>query len=699
MGLCAVWNQMAFQRGLFSFVNRFAFRAIQQSARPYDARNGSSDMTAAMGFFSFRRVEGLVLGAGALGISALIFSIFLLSVIFGQYKPLGQTVGDMKERITLAHLWFEQAVAGDQTIDLDREVYANIERALSDGRAILSGGKTGFGNLKAVKDKETRALMRVTLERLERFREQAAERWNDHKVGRMIPGRYDAEDITFSEILWLLDENVKAIDGVVGTGWKTLGWIHRSLILLLSVVFAGAALLVQRNRRMDELQKSELEKQVSERTKRLSQEISEREQLQQRQDLLYRIHLAAASTLDLRNLLDLVVEKIDLLIPNVSSAIMLLDKETQELETVAWRQLDKEDLERYRKRAGGGLAREVLATKSPLVVENLQADQRVRDPEFFQRLGFVSFVAVPIGAQDELLGVLALATHRHHPFSSEEVQFFSTLAGHLGMSIHNSHLYERATEVAVELRKANQIRADFIAMIAHDLRSPLTSVMMTASMLGEGVFGAVAENQKKWLAKIVTTCRTLADLVNDFVDLAKIETGHINLARERVDLAVLIQNSVESYAPLAQTKGISLTSRLEAGLSPIDADARRFGQVLDNLLTNALKFTREGGRVEIGACRANEREVSMWVKDDGIGIPPQEMELIFQKYRQATSGKKTASTGTGLGLAICKMIVEAHGGKISVESQEGKGSKFAVTMPLHQEQAAHDRAVGTAFRA
>jgi signal transduction histidine kinase len=232
-----------------------------------------------------------------------------------------------------------------------------------------------------------------------------------------------------------------------------------------------------------------------------------------------------------------------------------------------------------------------------------------------------------------------------------------------------------------ELLNANQMEADFAAMIAHDLRSPLTSVVSTAAMLEDGLIGPVTGEQARWLAKIQTSCRQLEDLVNDFLDLSKIEAGRINLGKERFNLNGLIQAGIESYWPLAKENGILLHARLEPGLAEVEADPRRIEQILTNLLSNAIKFTPAGGAVEVGSRRGTDSSIQMWVKDAGVGISPDEMGQLFQKYSQASGGRNSKHSGTGLGLLICKMIAEAHGGSIRVESEVGRGSTFTVSLP------------------
>lgn len=244
----------------------------------------------------------------------------------------------------------------------------------------------------------------------------------------------------------------------------------------------------------------------------------------------------------------------------------------------------------------------------------------------------------------------------------------------------NEKSLDKIKQQAAQLEEASKLQADFTAMIAHDLRSPISTVLNTAAALEDGLFGAVNDEQKQWLAKMQVTCRAVVDIVSDFLDMSKIGAGRLDLIKERIDLYKLIKGSLESYVPMATVKHIALTSHLEPNQPKVVADARRLEQVLSDLITNAIKFTKPGSTVEVGASRLNG-DVRFWVRDTGEGIAADEMGDLFEKYRQTTSGKISRSKGTGLGLVICKKIAEAHGGRISVESSVGEGSTFVVEIP------------------
>jgi signal transduction histidine kinase len=229
-----------------------------------------------------------------------------------------------------------------------------------------------------------------------------------------------------------------------------------------------------------------------------------------------------------------------------------------------------------------------------------------------------------------------------------------------------------------EREQAQAALADFSAMMVHDLRSPISTIISIATMMRDGLFGPVSADQAKWLGKVENTGRSSVELISDLLDVSKLESGHIELKKRAVDVGELLRTSLENYSVVASEKRVGLKDEIDPSLPPVEADPRRLEQVLNNLLSNALKFTPEGGQIFVGAGR-NGKHVEIWVRDTGLGIPAEEIGQIFEKYKQTTSGATSEHKGTGLGLVICKMIVEAHGGTIRVKSEQG--TTFTFTLP------------------
>jgi signal transduction histidine kinase/DNA-binding response OmpR family regulator len=315
--------------------------------------------------------------------------------------------------------------------------------------------------------------------------------------------------------------------------------------------------------------------------------------------------------------------------------------------------------------------------REPCVEEQLQQCPGYRT---LKKEGVQSFIIVPIRAGGEVLGTLQLASRTPRKFNPEEVNLLQTIGNQLGIAVQKAQLHEETVRQALELERANQLQADFTAMIAHDLRSPLMNIMGVAEVMVAEMFGSITKEQRKWLGRIQSNSQSLVDLVSDFLDVSKLESGYIDLSKEAVNLTGLIQKNVDSYRVVALNKRISIQDAVDPSPIAIHADPRRVEQVLSNLISNAIKFTREDGEVEVGAA-LDEARVKIWVRDNGVGIAADQIGRLFEKYRQGDNVKHSNHRGTGLGLVICKMIVEAHGGRIWVESFEGKGTTFFFSLP------------------
>lgn len=255
--------------------------------------------------------------------------------------------------------------------------------------------------------------------------------------------------------------------------------------------------------------------------------------------------------------------------------------------------------ERLRGGTGGGQGRSrwIMENRRPLIITDINKTPQLSAQQRLRKIGIRSYLAVPIYARGgEGIGILRALTYQPREFTQEEVDLLQQMANGAGIALENAQLLEQTKKQAVEMEKMNRIQADFTAMVAHDLRSPLTTILSAAAFLKDGLVGPVNEEQHSWLDKIEAHSRNLATFVNDFLDLAKIESGHIDLAKEEIDLDRLIGNSLDNYLPLTRGKKISVTKRVNPALPRIHADPRRLDQIFSNLLSNAIKFTGEGGK-------------------------------------------------------------------------------------------------------
>jgi signal transduction histidine kinase len=349
---------------------------------------------------------------------------------------------------------------------------------------------------------------------------------------------------------------------------------------------------------------------------------------------------------------------------------------------------------------GRGAGGYVLATGQALMIADYEHDARITENyhELLRREGVVALLVVPIPLRGKIIGLLYAANQRPTPFTSGDQEILSRLAAQAAITIENATLYEQVRQYAEELeakveartqelREANiqlaaasQHKSEFLASMSHELRTPLNAVIGFSEVLLERLFGDLNEKQDEFLHDILSSGRHLLSLINDILDLSKVEAGRMELHLEPFNLPLAIENAMTLVRERAKRHGISLGLTVDETISEFVADERKFRQILLNLLSNAVKFTPDGGRISVVAALANGcAEIS--VSDTGIGIAPEEQAAIFEAFRQVGRDQTQRREGTGLGLTLAKSYVELHGGKISVQSELGKGSTFTFTLP------------------
>ncbi|HEX8459423.1 MAG TPA: ATP-binding protein [Pyrinomonadaceae bacterium] len=247
-------------------------------------------------------------------------------------------------------------------------------------------------------------------------------------------------------------------------------------------------------------------------------------------------------------------------------------------------------------------------------------------------------------------------------------------------------------EANARLRELAEMREEFLALTTHDLRSPLTVISGVISFFTSGRLGELSPEQKNMVAMMERNTQNLIELVNDLLDAAKLESGSLQLELSDVNLRALLHEVCEPFVPLAREKELILAVEDVADELPatLRADRAKLRRIIVNLLSNALKFTRKGGRITVRVERAGEREVRLSVADTGVGIAADDLPLLFDKYEQARHRATRGEKGTGLGLYITRQLVELHGGTINVESEVGHGSTFSFTIPIEGHNPEED---------
>ena len=343
----------------------------------------------------------------------------------------------------------------------------------------------------------------------------------------------------------------------------------------------------------------------------------------------------------------------------------------------------KEFMERHpiRRDDRGTVAGRVTLERRAVHVPDILAD-----PEYTfwgaQKLGgFRSVLGVPLLRAGEPIGVFVLWRKEPLPFTENEIKLVTTFADQAVIAIENVRLFHEIEEKSRQLEVASRHKSEFLANMSHELRTPLNAIIGFSEVLLERMFGGLNEKQSEYLRDILSSGKHQLTLINDILDLSKVEAGRMELELARFSLSEALASGVTMLRERAARHGIALTLELPPDLPAIDADERKIKQVIFNLLSNAVKFTPDGGHVEVSARRLND-EIEVAFRDTGIGIPKEDQTLIFEEFHQAAAAR--GREGTGLGLTLAKKFVQLHGGRIWVESEVGKGSTFSFTLPLER---------------
>ncbi len=372
-----------------------------------------------------------------------------------------------------------------------------------------------------------------------------------------------------------------------------------------------------------------------------------------------------SSTLEMRPLLRKIVEIAKELTDADGASILLMDEGEEKLWFVAATGPQANVLERTEVPLEGSLAGWVVEHRQMTIVDDVQSDPRhytiiAIDPT-------QSLIAVPMIFGDKVVGVVeAVTTKSRHSFTRQDMDMLETLAGIAAVAVQNARLFEQS---------------DWVAQVVHEIRTPLTAILSYADLLLRPDIGEAM--RRKFITIIRQETERVNELATQFLDLARLESGRIQMAHESLNMVELIDRAVKIIRPMADQKRRNLRVDVPGALPPVIGDPQRIHQVLLNLLSNAVKYSDEGDTVTVRAWQEGE-QVVVAVADTGPGIPPDQLPKLFKKFSRLR-GSEHKAQGTGLGLVIARQIVEAHNGRIWVESRVGKGSTFYFALPVATE--------------
>jgi signal transduction histidine kinase len=442
------------------------------------------------------------------------------------------------------------------------------------------------------------------------------------------------------------------------------------------------ALADQFNDMAGQLQESyaDLERKVELRTQELARSVEELRALGE-------VSQAVNSTLDIQKVLDTIVAKAVHLSAADAGNIYVFSNLHQKFRLRATYGMSPELIQMITNQStliGETPVGEAAAQRKPIEIRDLRDLPPSAIVEVILRAGYRAVLVVPLLRPDQIVGALVVRRRRPGLFPQSTIELLQTFAAQSVLAIQNARLFSEIEEKSRQLEVANRHKSQFLANMSHELRTPMNAVLGFTEMLSDGLYGNLPAKAISALERVQANGRHLLGLINDVLDLSKIEAGQLVLALDSYSISQVVQSVVASTESLARAKKLELKTSVAAGLPLGVGDERRLTQVLINLVGNAIKFT-EKGSVEIAA-RTEDGFFELMVADTGTGIAPENQSKIFDEFQQVDDSNTRKQGGTGLGLAISKRLIEMHGGTIEVESVPGSGSIFRIRLPVIAKQ-------------
>jgi len=455
--------------------------------------------------------------------------------------------------------------------------------------------------------------------------------------------------------------------GVIVVGWAEAGPVPKAQEELLKQFADQAVIAIGNARLFDEVQV---------RTRELTRSVAELRALGE-------VSQAVNSTLELQAVLRAIAGHAVALAGADAGLFCAYDEPVEAFHIQAIHQMDPAVVEALTRRPvllGEGVAGLAGVRRAAVQIPDVDREPGYAFYDLVRKPGYRALLAVPMVREDRLVGALVLCRKAPGAFAAETVELVQTLANQSVLAIENAELFEELERKGRELEAASRHKSEFLANMSHELRTPLNAVLGYAELIQDGIYGEVPGKIHEVLERIQQNGRHLLGLINDVLDLSKIEAGQLTLSPVDYSMRGLVLEVVSATEALAAEKQLALEVDVPPDLPAGRGDERRITQVLLNLVSNAIKFTDEGS-VRIRASVESDRFV-VAVSDTGLGIAAEDRARIFGEFQQVDSSSTRKKGGTGLGLAITKRIVELHGGRIWVESTPGEGATFAFTLPV-----------------
>ncbi len=393
-----------------------------------------------------------------------------------------------------------------------------------------------------------------------------------------------------------------------------------------------------------------------------------------RLEALQRAATLVTSSLDTHEICRRLVESARGLLRVDAARLWVADEDGEHLRLVAFAQ----DISGGETRlpVAGSLLGQLFRKGEVLRTEDVSRHPRLKNVQFFRQHELRGCLGIPLPLRGQPYGTLSLLTRDRRAFSDEDVELLQSLGHHAVIALEHARLFEEAGQ-ARALQEAQRMKGEFLSVISHELAGPLTAISGYAHVLREM---APDESTVKNIGRVMAeNSQALARMIEDLVELSSIESGRFSLRIESVDLAALARAVAESF--VVQSDEHRLVVVAAPDLPPIAADPDRVRQILGNLLSNAVRYSPDGGEVRVRLWRAKD-SVNVEVADEGLGIAPENLARVFEPFYREPSCRSFRRRGAGLGLAIVQQLVDAHGGAIQARSEPGRGSRFTFTLPI-----------------
>ena len=389
----------------------------------------------------------------------------------------------------------------------------------------------------------------------------------------------------------------------------------------------------------------------------------------------------------LNSVIDKVLESAQSVVNVQSITVRLRNPITGDLDAVACKNLDEAEWKSTIPKGRLGLSRVAVENAAPVMICDIQHHADARHGALLRKYGLVSYLGIPCIVSGRIAGVIGYYSKNPQGFRSDEIQYLTTLSDLAAVALHDARLREENTEQANQLRRANltalkseKLKTEFLGVMSHEFRTPLNLIMGYAGMMQEGMLGELSQEQRGSLDRIIRCSDDLLAMVMSILEASMIEAGAVRVENQDFDPMDLLAD-LRARAVVPEGKEIDVAWNWSAALPRLKTDREKLTQALEHLIDNAYKFSNQGRVVISAEVRSNPSTIKFTIADTGVGIAPDALPFVFEKFRQSDSSMTRSHGGVGLGLYIAKKFTELLGGELSVRSQLGVGTTFTVTLP------------------